>query len=414
MSIARASTVAAILAVVSAAHAQTPSAAQDTSRYRDLARRVVQTSAAVKPGEVVYIIGGSHTIPFMEAIGTEVMRTGAVPVLTLESQSVIGAFIRDLPEQNLRSYDSLTTALASDQFKRADVIVMLPVLDNPDTLFATLRADTARMAKMMKTWSASQERYDAMRNNSRARLVYLNYPPTRTAIAGSGMDSASFDRMAWDAMTADYDRIAAAGQSIKRLLDSGKSVRVTTPDGTDLRFSLTGRSAAMTGATLTAEQRRAKLAAQRSITLPGGRVAVAPLESSGSGKVVVARDECLGAPLVNARFEVRAGKLAGFQADSGSACITSLLNSAPGPDDMLGMLSIGLNPAIKPVETGRGFRPWEASGAVVVAFGNNIDLGGKNNTPSGVPFWLSKATVEIDGKAVVKEGQLVTNVAQGR
>jgi hypothetical protein len=188
---------------------------------------------------------------------------------------------------------------------------MLPVLDNPDTLFATLRADTARMAKMMKTWSASQERYDAMRNSSRARLVYLNYPPTRTAIAGSGMDSASFDRMTWDAMTADYDRIAAAGQSIKRLLDSGKSVRVTTPDGTDLRFSLTGRSAAMTGATLTAEQRRAKLAAQRSITLPGGRVAVAPLESSGSGKVVVARDECLGATLVNARFEVRAGKLTG-------------------------------------------------------------------------------------------------------
>ena len=412
MSIAHARHVAVMLSMLAAAEVQGQPAGRDTSRYTELARRIVQTSAAVKPGEVVYIVGGIHTVPIMDALAAEVARVGAAPVMSLQTERMFTAFFRDTPEQYLRTYDSASTAVYGDQLKRADVMVMLPVLQNPDSLIASFAADTTRMAKVMRTFSVSQQRFDEMRNTAHTRYVNLAYPPTRIDIARSGMDSTGFDQMVWQAMTTDYERIASAGRSIKRLLDSGKMVHVTTANGTDVRINLAGRSAAIIGATLSEESRTSKLAAQRTVNLPGGQVLVAPLETSGSGKIVVARDNCFGSPLVNARFELRAGKITGFQADSGGTCVTNFLNATPGPDDVIGTLSIGLNTALKPVEAGLGYRPWTASGAVALWFGNNTDLGGKNNTPAGFPFWLSRATVEIDGKVVVRDGQLTSEVAK--
>ena len=414
MSFGHARRTAWVLVLLSTPATPTRATAQESNRFTELARRVVATSAAVKPGEVVVISGGKHTISLMEALGAEVARTGASPLLTLDSERVFGAFLRELPETHLRAYDSAGTAVYGDLLRRADVMIVLPPIENADSLLQTFAADTLRMGKVMQTLGASQRRFDELRNTARTRFVFINYPPTRTDIARSGLDAGAYDRMMWEAMTTDYDRIAAQGRALKRLLDTGKSVRITTPDGTDLRLRLTGRPAAMIGATLPAAQRGARLASQRTVTLPGGRVAVAPLETSANGKVVVARDACFGSPLVNARFELRAGRMTGFQADSGGACVTSFLESSPGPDDVMGVLSIGLNPALEPVETGVGYRPWEASGAVVLGLGNNSDLGGRNDTPAGFPFWLSRATVEIDGKVVVKDGQVLSDLTQGR
>lgn len=412
MSIAHTRFVAAVLTLMSVTAVPSPSDAQEGDRYRELAQRIVQTSAAVKPGEVVFITGGKQAIPLMEALRVQVIRAGGIALSMFESEAGFSAFFRELPERHLRLHDSVSTAVMGDQLERADVMIWLPLVDNPDSLFQTFTSDTARWAKMMQTWSATQQRFDDMRNRARTRFVALGYPPIRNEIERSGMDSASFDRMIWEAMTTDYDRIAAAGQSIKRLVDAGKIVRVTTPEGTDLRLTLGGRRAAVMAGSLTAEQKRSKLAAHRTVALPGGRVAVAPLESSVTGKVVVPRNNCLGVSLVNARFEFRAGKLTGFEADSGASCVTNYLSTSKSPGDRFGSLSIGLNPALKPMLTGVGYYPSDASGAVVLSIGNNTDLGGRNVTPGAIPFWLSRATVEIDGKVVVKDGQVVSNVAQ--
>lgn len=405
----RARHVISILALVSVTTAvPAVSSAQAADRYGDLARQIVRNSAAVKPGAVVWIAGGMTTIPLMDALGAEVSRVGAVAELSLQTDRMMSAFFRDVAEKDLRAADSASAAIFGGQLELADVIITLPTLQDADTMIKSIVSDTVRFRKLMQIASESQRKYDAMRNNARTRFVVVNYPPSRTEIAKSGMDSASFDRMMWDALTTDYARINANGQRIKRLLETGKTVHVTTPDGSDFRLTLAGRPAVLVSNTLGPQASSAKLAAQRTITLPGGRVDVAPLETSGVGKAVSGRDECLGAPVMNQRFELRAGKMTGFQADSGGECVKNFMRSAPSPSDMVGALSIGLNPALRPVETGLGFRPGEASGAVVLYFGNNTDLGGANNTPIGYSVWLSRATVEIDGKVIVRDGQLTT------
>jgi aminopeptidase len=44
--------------------------------YEQIAKQIVNTSAGVKPGELVMITGGQHTLPLMEAVAVEVARAG--------------------------------------------------------------------------------------------------------------------------------------------------------------------------------------------------------------------------------------------------------------------------------------------------------------------------------------------------
>jgi aminopeptidase len=74
---------------------------------------------------------------------------------------------------------------------------------------------------------------------------------------------------------------------------------------------------------------------------------------------------------------------------------------------MLGSVTIGLNPALKVIEDTADYRPQNASGMVVVGLGTNDLLGGNNKTESGWLIPVSKATVEVDGKIVIKDGELI-------
>jgi leucyl aminopeptidase (aminopeptidase T) len=212
--------------------------------------------------------------------------------------------------------------------------------------------------------------------------------------------------MQWSAVTADNVLMDRAGRAIAQRLERGRVMRITTPDGTDLRLPLEGRTVSVNTGIMPTNFAEARLATLRTVTLPGGQLIVAPVETAGSGRVVVRRARCDGQPLVNARFELRAGRIANFAADSGAACVTDYLVRNATPADRLGYVLIGLNPALQPVESGKGYYPGLASGLVHVGFGYNADLGGANSTPVEKGFPLLRATVTIDGTVVVRDGRV--------
>jgi leucyl aminopeptidase (aminopeptidase T) len=319
-----------------------------------------------------------------------------------------------MPVEHLRINDSTTAAFYGDQLARAALLINFPGLQDPDALDREFAADTARLAAMNAVYTGTQERWDRLRNASKARFVYVDFPPARSVVTRSGLDSASFTEMQLAAVTVDPTPMAQAGRALARLLEGGKTVRVTTPAGTDLRLRLAGRRAAVDAGVLAPEAAQARLAALRTVALPGGTVEVAPLETSATGRIVLPRARCPGEAVVNARFEFRAGRLTGFAADSGGACIRAYLTASQGGADLFGQISIGLNPALRVVETGQGYRPAAARGLVLIAVGNNAHLGGTNRAPAGRAFALTGATVEIDGQVVVRDGQLTDVVTVSR
>jgi leucyl aminopeptidase (aminopeptidase T) len=379
-----------------------------------LARRVVAAAGGVRPGQMVVLSGGPHTIPLMEGVALEVLRAGGAWVIQLESERARRYYNTGMPVEHLRINDSTVAAFYGNQLERADLLINFPGLQDPDALDREFAADTARLAAMNAVYAGTQERGDRLRNTSRARFVYVDFPPTRSVVTRSGMDSTSFTAMQLAAVTADPAPMARAGRALARLLEGGKTMRVTTAAGTDLRLRLTGRKAAVDAGVLAPEAPRAPLAALRTVSLPGGTVKVAPLETSATGRVVLPRARCPGGAVVNARFEFRSGRLTGFAADSGGGCIRAYLTASRGGADLFGELSIGLNPALRVVETGEGYRPWAARGLVVITVGNNTHLGGTNGAPADRAFALTGATVEIDGLTVVRDGQLTDVVTASR
>jgi aminopeptidase len=69
--------------------------------------------------------------------------------------------------------------------------------------------------------------------------------------------------------------------------------------------------------------------------------------------------------------------------------------------------SIGLNPVMK-AQDDKAYQPNTAAGMVYVSTGNNALYGGQNQTPGSWSFAIVNATVEVDGKVIVRNGQLVS------
>jgi hypothetical protein len=77
----------------------------------------------------------------------------------------------------------------------------------------------------------------------------------------------------------------------------------------------------------------------------------------------------------------------------------------------VGFLSIGLNPAMKPFLSANGnYLPEQSLGLVSLGFGDNRQFGGTNAAPRWtVP--LTRATVQADDVAIVRDGRLVAGVS---
>ena len=399
----------AALALVASLGTTTVAAAQGDTTTAMLAARALAAAGGVRAGETVVVVGGTHTVPYMEAVAAAVTRAGGSALIELTSEVVQRAFVRDMPVTHLRAADQAGTGMFAAMLGRADVMIVFPASADPDALNAEFAADTARMGAMMRAFTANQIAYDRVRNESRTRFVNVNFPPTKASVRRSGMDAAGFTQMMLGAIATDQAALARTGSAIARLMERGREMRITTPAGTDLRVPLlAGRKAALNAGVVPAAPAGAttRLAAMRSASLPGGQVSIAPNEAAVNGTVVVPREECPDTPVRNARFAVRAGKVTDFTAEEGGKCMTNLI-AAGGPQASgFSYVLIGLNPALRP-NAESGYMPWSGAGIVHIGVGNNKDLGGANGAPTGLGWALLDATVTIDGTAVVRNGQLV-------
>lgn len=384
----------AMVAVAVLRLAADPLAAQEAT-VEQMARKVID-NAGVKPGEVVAIAGGKHTVPLLEALAIEAQKAGALSQIFLSSDRVVRASFMEVPEQ----YMGQRPAHLAEWLKHIDVWIGLPNVEDPKTTFAAIPAE--RFAKNVQAGRVVTDMLDA----SGVRAVFIGYP-TKEVAALNQVDFGTFEKMHWEALNADARTMSDTGNALKSALQAAKTVRVTSPSGTDFTFSVTGRHVFVDDGRLGAEKARAALIVTRTASLPGGTVFVAPVENSAHGKVVVPRTRCRNEPLTGVSFQFVNGKLQDFKADRGADCFASVLAPYSGPRDMFGSFTIGINPARTVLENPGDYRPVEAAGMVLIGIGDNKLAGGNNKAPGGFSFPIVNATVEIGGKVFVKDGQLV-------
>lgn len=221
-----------------------------------------------------------------------------------------------------------------------------------------------------------------------------------------GVHSAPFDTIYVDALDVDYKALSARQDRVIAKLRSGE-IRVTTPAGTDIRFTLGDRPFnKQDGDASKARMTTAKVRVDREIELPAGVVRVAPIETSVNGVLVVPAARFNDIKATGIRIEFKEGKIVSAKAETEDAALQAFLKSAPGATQFR-EFCLGLNPKLT-VPEGSPYLPYYGYGDAVVrlSLGDNEEVGGA--VRGGGVRWLffADTDVTVAGTPLVKAGRL--------
>jgi hypothetical protein len=128
--------------------------------------------------------------------------------------------------------------------------------------------------------------------------------------------------------------------------------------------------------------------------------------SGGTGTLVGHAGYSTRTPLLEAIFVN--GRVTRFAARQGGEANQAAWEQATGDKHLQGDFILGTNPELPAVSPG-GFIPYYGygSGVVRIVIGDNWESGGTNRSSNGeTPFLLVDATVEANGRVLIKDGKL--------
>jgi leucyl aminopeptidase (aminopeptidase T) len=199
------------------------------------------------------------------------------------------------------------------------------------------------------------------------------------------------------AMTADFFAIRKQAELLAALWRGVREVRITSPAGTDLRATVTGREpvAWRTGICLASGEVSA---------LPGGEVSLPPLEGTAEGVIVwerVASD--LGALDAPVTIEVRDGRAVDIRGDAAADRLREIVATVRDADN-IGEIGIGLNRAARIADEITEAK--KAYGTVHLALGDSAnEYGGTVECDVHLDGLVMSPTVSFDGRDVVVGGR---------
>jgi leucyl aminopeptidase (aminopeptidase T) len=231
----------------------------------------------------------------------------------------------------------------------------------------------------------------------------LTHTDARRAASAKGVRIATFPGITKDVMirgmNADYNKIAALSINVKNILEKGKTIRVTAPAGTDISFSIEGRTAYASKGLFHAKG--------ESGNLPTGETYLAPIEGTANG-VFVVDGSMAGLGLIknlNIRIEVENGYATKITGGSIASKLRKQLDAVGKDARNIAEFGIGTNDSAK--LSGVLLEDEKVLGTIHIALGNNVSMGGNVNVPIHLDGVVKKPTVWLDNKLLMKDGKLL-------
>lgn len=208
------------------------------------------------------------------------------------------------------------------------------------------------------------------------------------------------DMMKGGALDADFLGIYEKVKKIKDILTEAKEIHITTKAGTDISIKCEGRVGnEVSGVCRTSGTWGSP---------PNIEVNVSPVENLTQGKVVV--DGSIPMPEIGVVSEpvvltIKDGRIVHFEGGKEAEIFKKLLKTEENPNnDVLAEFGIGMND--KSILKGSMLEDEGAYGTCHFGFGHNADQGGTNEASVHIDCVYKNATVEIDGKMLIKDGEL--------
>ena len=200
-------------------------------------------------------------------------------------------------------------------------------------------------------------------------------------------------------LLADYAEVARITNALAAQAQGVRQARLTTAAGTDLTVAVAGRPAIP----LIGEA----LYAGSFASLPGGEVAIAPLEGTAAGVLVdpflLERND-LGYRREPFRLEVKSGRVAAAHDGREAQAVMAMIEANGESAANIAEFAFGTNGWCRPYASLREAK--KALGTAHVAIGDSRSIGGEVDGPIHMDMIFDHATVTFDGRPVLADGHL--------
>ncbi|MGI0131480.1 MAG: hypothetical protein ACREDK_00040 [Thermoplasmata archaeon] len=360
----------------------------------ELAKVLLGPELNVRRGENVIIETWTHSLPYSTACVVEARRRGAHPMLLVEDEAAY--------------WRSLDVAPAVGRWSRVGGHEWGALGKTHAYVFFPGPEDRPRFHQLPPTHRSALTTYNAewYRRAKSARLrgvrSMLGYASDPQAEFWGVRGPEWRQGLLRATVEVDFAEIQRQARGVAQRLKSGHRLHITAANGSEVRAKLRQRTPTVEDGVID----RSDLDLGHNLTTsPPGTVIVAIDEASAEGIAVANRPSYLrGGRVEGGQWEVHAGHLANAWYTDGQPTFETAYRDAPKGKDVVGLVSIGLNPKI-----GAGLPQVEdqEAGAVTIAVGDNRAYGGRNRCPFLSWIVLAEATVAVDETPLLDRGHLL-------
>jgi leucyl aminopeptidase (aminopeptidase T)/transposase len=365
------------------------------AQTREMARNVLRNCLRVKPGEKVTIDSWTATLPEANAMVLEALDLGARPLLLYQDEPTYWAATAETRLENLGHLGEHRKAA----IEHTDVLVSFFGPSDRERFHALPAAVNSRL------WEYNAALYRAAaRSGARSAQIALGRASPASARM-YGVDLATWRKELVEGCLVPPPELRRRGAPLAAALSAGRELRISHPNGTDLKLRLRRRKAQLSDGFVppTRQKRDWNL-----VTLPAGVVVVAVDERFAEGsfhsnvRSAIGMSDTVG-EVAGGRWIFERGHLARFSYEEGGELFSQSYAKAGAGRDLPGSLSVGLNDSISVSPLLED----QSAGTVSFHIGRNDHVGGSTSASWWAWLFLRGATVSVDGRTILKEGKWV-------
>jgi len=361
--------------------------------FEKIARNIIKINLGVKEKDVTLISAGPNSLKFAEALAFEAAKIGAQPTILYGSDELSLKIYKTIKPKFLRNWPKL-----SDTFSK---LVDVKITIDETNPFIARQLPQQKIEIRRKTVKPIIDREEKRQMKKEMKAALIGFP-TKEVARAMKIPFKRLNKIFWDAMNIDYQKLYEYNKRIIEKLKGVKKIRIVG-ENTDLTFSVEGREFINSCGIVEKE----KIAY---INLPEGEVFCPPVENSANGEIYFDLP-CMwhyGKQVEGVWFKFKNGKIVDYEIERGEKNFEDVIENASGDKDKIAEFAIGTNPRAK-ITGGMIIVDEKVKGTIHIAIGRNKHFGGKNDSTIHWDFFkdMSKGRIEVDGKIIMKDGKII-------
>lgn len=349
-----------------------------------IARRIVQ-GLGIQPGELIQVRDAAGRLDVLLETSLAIELAGATPLLQLMPADYLQRLWTKAPQDYLANWDRHR----QEWLEQTDRVLVLGGA-RPDLSLVPQQAFAA--------WRGATHRLTGIEEKRRLPVLLVAIP-TETRARQLGLSLETLEEVLLPALGVGVKELQHEIGRVLEAVEGGQVITIRSGDNYELCMKHGDRAWLSDDGCIKAED---QLQGGIASNLPAGAIYTTVLEGETQGR--------LWLPQAGAATDVvlcfDAGHIVEIEAASGAGALSAELDSHSGDPRRVSHIGLGLNPYLnRPI--GWTLVDEHIHGYLFISLGENRYMGGQNESSLNVDYAISDATLMVDGRVIVSEGQVI-------